>query len=487
VSDAQGVRDVRSVVVVGAGVSGLVTALRLTQLDPLLDVTVLETDARPGGKMRDVEVGGLRLEAGPDSLLARKPWGVELCRELGLGDELVPSATGNTHIWSDSGLIRFPSGPFGISTDPFELWRWPGMSRRGKLRAIGDLWRRPGNQVGDESLGSLIRRRLGNEACDRLVAPLLGGLFAGDIDRLSVEATFPELAAWERDHRGLIRGARAAGKAFSGRTPAPMFMRLRQGFGHLAEELVRAVGPQRVRSGTAVTAIRSGGGGFVVSAGGTEFTADSVVLASPAFVSADLLEEAVPEAARSLRQIPYLSTAVILLVYPKGTGPPLPDSTGFVVPRGMATMTAATLVSRKWPDDAFGDRAVVRCFVGGAGSQDRLDGSDDELVESVCGELASVLPLPPRAEDTAVVRWLSAMPQYEVGHLGRVEAIERSLPPGVFVVGQAYRGTGVPDCVRAAGAVASGVLSYLACAGSRARGWSSAHGGPARLEDWPWA
>ena len=452
------------VVIVGGGITGLSTAYRLladAQPSAAPDVTVLESDDHVGGKLRSVEVGGLQLEAGPDSLLARKPWGVELCSELGLGGELVPPSTGATHIWTDAGLVRFPSGPFGISTHPTELWRWPGMSRRRKLRALGDLWRRPRTDEADESLGSLLRRRVGDEACDRLVAPLLGGLFAGDVDLLSVKATFPELAAWERSSGGLIRGARAASRASGGKAPPPVFLRLKGGFGRLTEELIAAIGSGRIHPQTTVTSVRREAGAFVVQTREGEIPADSIVLASPASVTADLLDGLTPDVATSLRRILYLSTAVVLLVYQDGTGEPLPDSSGFVAPRGTAAMTAATLVSRKWPDQAFGDRAVVRCFVGGAGTEGLLDRSDDDIVKSVCRQLATVLPLPPYAEASRVVRWSLAMPQYEVGHLDRVGEIERSLPPGIFVAGQAYRGTGIPDCVRAGTEVAERVTSYL--------------------------
>lgn len=240
-----------------------------------------------------------------------------------------------------------------------------------------------------------------------------------------------------------------------------MFLRLRGGFQRLTDELVRSIGPERVRLGTAVTSIRRDGRRFVVEAGGKEMAADSLVLAPPAFVTADLVGDLAPEAARGLRRIPYLSTAVVLLVYAEGTGSALPDSSGFLVPRGKAAMTAATLVSRKWPDEAFGDRAVVRCFVGGAGAEDLLDESDEDLVEGVCRQLAVVLPLPSQAEASQVVRWPRAMPQYEVGHLDRLVEIDRSLPPGVFLAGQAYRGAGIPDCVRAGGEVAERVRSHL--------------------------
>jgi oxygen-dependent protoporphyrinogen oxidase len=174
------------VVIVGGGVAGLTTAYRLLhgEGDPL-DVTVLEAEETPGGKVRSAVVGGLELEAGPDSLLARKPAAVELAKELGI-DDLVPVATGKTFIWSDGRILRFPTGPFGISTDIGEMLRWPGMSYAGKARAGADLVLPARKDEADESLGSLLRRRIGDEATDKLVAPLLGGLFAGDIDRLSV-------------------------------------------------------------------------------------------------------------------------------------------------------------------------------------------------------------------------------------------------------------------------------------------------------------
>jgi oxygen-dependent protoporphyrinogen oxidase len=453
------------VVVVGAGVAGLATAYRLLSGPTSPEVLVLETASEPGGKIRSASVGSIELEAGPDSLLTRKPWAVELCRELGLGDDLAAPTPAPASVYTDAGLLRFPSGPFGISTDPVELLRWPGMSYAGKVRAGGDLVIPRRRQDGDESLGSLLRRRIGDEATEKLVAPLLGGLFAGDVDRLSVQATFPELARWERDHGSLVRGARAAtraGKARAGHSkPAPMFLRLRGGLRRLTDALAGAVGSQRVRLGTPVTGIARDGAGYVVTLDGDAVPADAIVLSSPAFVTADLVEGLAPGAAGLLREIPHVTTAVVLLVYPEGTGRHLPESSGFVAPRGALAVTAATLVSRKWPDDAFGDRAIVRGFVGAAGVEGAVEGTDDELVARVAAQLAEIFPLPPEPESAEVVRWPRAMPQYEVGHLDRVAGIEAGLPPGMFVVGQAYRGAGIPDCVRQADEVADRVSAML--------------------------
>lgn len=454
----------RVVVVVGGGITGLTAAYRLAKGDGAAEVVVLETDPTPGGKVRSAEVADLTLEAGPDSLLARKPWAVDLCRELGLGEDLVPAAAAATYIWTERGLLRFPSGPFGISTSPMELWRWKGMSYAGKVRAAGDLVLPRGKVDGDESLGSLLRRRIGNEATEALVAPLLGGLFAGDVDRLSVAATFPELATWEREHRSLMRGARAmsaarrpaaVGGAGAGGSagaakpskPPPMFVRLRGGLRRLTDGLATALG-DRVRAGVAVTGLRAEGDGYVLATPQGDLEADAVILTSPAFVTADLVEPLAPAAAPLLRGIEYVSTAVALLVYPEGTDPALPDSSGFVAPRGRLPMNAATVLSKKWPDQAFGSRAVLRCFIGGTGTQEHLDGTDDEIVGNVARALAGLFPLPPAPDAATLVRWPRAMPQYAVGHLERVATIEATMPPGLVVAGQAYRGAGLPDCVR---------------------------------------
>jgi oxygen-dependent protoporphyrinogen oxidase len=248
-----------------------------------------------------------------------------------------------------------------------------------------------------------------------------------------------------------------------------MFLRLKGGLTRLTNGLVDEIGPEHVRCRTSVEIVRHRGVRYVVHTGARDVEADAVVFATPAFVTARLLGEIAPAVVPELLRIPYVSTAVVLLAYPEGTGDVLPDSSGFVVPRAKLAMTACTLVSRKWPDPAFADRAVVRCFVGATGIEDIVDEPDADIVEGVSRQLAAVLPLPPEPEAARVVRWPRAMPQYEVGHLERVETIERSLPSGAFVVGQAYGGAGIPDCVRAAGVVAERVRVHFAADRERER------------------
>jgi protoporphyrinogen/coproporphyrinogen III oxidase len=450
------------VVVVGGGVSGLTTAYRLVSGSNDVDVVVLEAGPEPGGKIHSVRVGNLELDGGPDSVIARKPWAVQLARELGLARELMAPSTGVTFVWTHEGLRRFPGGPFGIPIDLRELWGWEGMSRRGRIDALRDLVRKPRREEGDESLGGLLRRRIGDEATDTLVAPLLGGLFAGDVDRLSALATFPELVEWERRRGSLIRGARAAARAATGDgAPPPMFLRPRGGLRRLTDALAAFLG-DRMRCDMTVDAVGREGPGYVVHAGETEFVADSVVFAAPAFATADLLEDLASEAARELRSIPHVSTAVVHLVYPEGTGDRLPESSGFVVPKGKLAMTACTLVSRKWPSRDFGDRVVIRCFVGGSGAEDILDQPDDAIAEGVARQLAAILPLPAEPAAWRLVRWPRSMPQYEVGHLDRLARIEQALPPGTFLGGPAYRGPGIADCVRGGNEAAEAVRAHLA-------------------------
>jgi protoporphyrinogen/coproporphyrinogen III oxidase len=450
------------VAIVGAGVSGLAAAHRLLRTEPSLDVTVLEAERRAGGRLSAVRVGELELESGPDSFVARKPWAAELCRELGLA--LVEPGASGAFVWTDRGLVRMPASALGVPSSAGDLARWPGLSRRGRLRALADLVRKasPPHEE-DESLGTLLRRRLGDEATDGLVAPLLAGLFAGDVDRMSVRATFPELERWERAFGSLIRGAKASLEA--AHDAGPMFLKPAGGVPRLPEALVEAIGPERVRVGDRAEGLRRDGGAFVLRTPAGEVPADAVVLATPAFAAAEIVASVDGGAAASLREIPFASTGVVLLVYPEGTAHALPDATGFVVPRGGAPMTAATFLSRKWPDASYGDRAVVRCFVGAVGFEDVLDAPDKDIVEAVCRHLAAALPLPERASASRVVRWPSSMPQFDVGHLERVAAVESALPPGIFVCGNAYRGVGVADAVRSAGLAAENVKAYLVVRG----------------------
>ena len=444
------------VLVVGGGVSGLTAAYRLHRAG--VDVTVLEAAERPGGRIGSIEVGGFSVETGPDSFLARKPWTVELCKELGV--PLVSPGSSGALLWTDHGLVPFlKDTPFGIPGDVGDVLRWPGLTRAGRRRALRDLLIRKRKDGVEESLGGLLRRRLGDEATDRAVAPLLGGLYAGDIDRLSASATFPELIAWERSQGSLIRGSQAAKRDARDGKAAPMFVKPRDGMAAITDALAQALG-ERVRTSTHVDAISRAGSAYsVMISGEADLEADIVIIATPPSAAATHLATLAPTSAEELGQIRSVSTSVVVFVYGDGTAEALGEGTGFVVPRGMAPMTAATWLSNKWPDPALGTRAVVRCFVGADGEEDIMDAPDQDIIDACARHLAAVVPLPAEPDAAAVVRWPSSMPQYEVGHAARVQRIRQGLPAGIFVVGNAYEGVGIPDCVRAATDIAGQVLA----------------------------
>jgi oxygen-dependent protoporphyrinogen oxidase len=437
------------VAVVGAGVAGLATAFHLKRAGA--DPVVFERERMHGGLIAPpVEVGDLALEPGPDSLAARKPWGAALCRDLGLS--VIAPGTSGAFLWTDTGLVPYLAGTaFGIPGDVGDVLRWPGLSARGRIRALADLVRRKRRDGLEETLGQLLRRRLGDEATDLSIAPLLAGLHAGDVDRLSTVATFPELVAWERAQGSLIRGAQSALRSSRHPDPGPLFLRPRGGMRELVDALAGVLG-DRVRTDAEVTHVSERD---VQLSDGSE-PVDAVVFACEAPTASALLGEAAPE---GLEAIHSASTGVVFLVYPSGTADALPDGTGFVVPRGAAPMTAATFVSRKWPDGAFADRAVVRCYIGGAGEEEVLDASDPQIVDACARHLSAVLDLPGPAA-SRVHRWWRAMPQYEPGHLDRVRRIRETLPPGIFVVGSAFDGVGVSDLARAAEDTAARVLAH---------------------------
>jgi oxygen-dependent protoporphyrinogen oxidase len=356
--------------------------------------------------------------------------------------------------------VPYPTGTaFGIPGDLGDAFRWPGVSRRGRARALGDLLIRKRRDDGDESVGALLRRRLGDEATDRSLAPLLGGLYAGDVDQLSARATFPELQEWERRQGSLLRGAQVSSRNGRRDPGGPMFLRPRGGVERLTTALADRLG-DAVRTRSAVTGIVADDGRWELATPAGPLTADAVVLTQDAPGIAPVLPRG--RAAELLAAIPFVSTGVVLLVYPARTADGLPDGSGFVVPRGAAPMFSSVWLSRKWPDPSYGSRAVIRCSVGTAGDEDILDASDADLIEACAAHLTALLPLPAEPEHAAVIRWPNAIPQYHVGHLDRAREIRQTLPRGIFVTGRSLDGDGIADCVRAAGDAADAIAMYLA-------------------------
>jgi oxygen-dependent protoporphyrinogen oxidase len=495
-------RPERRVAVVGGGVAGLVAAYELMERAAAAGIAlrcqVVEADGRFGGKIGTSRVDGLVVEAGADSMLSAKPQALEWCRRLGLLDRIVNTRTEDrrTFVWSQGRLRELPEGlVLGSPARAGALLRSGLLSPRGAARMVLDVAVPARRDGAEESLASFFTRRLGREAFERVVEPLLAGIHAGDARRLSLEATFPRFAEMERQYGGLVRatlaarregGPRpdaspspAAGAVPSGPTP---FVSLQTGLAELTEALVDRLRQSGVElmPGCAVRAVRAGrgdaarpapgsdpdGGYEVVLEGRPPLAVDAVVLATPAPVTARLVASLCPPAAGLLQSIPHASTATVSLAYSESDLDRPPEGYGFVVPRvEQRDLIAATWSSQKWPGRAPAGQILVRGYVGGTGREPVLQADDDGLIRLVRAELSALAGITGRPFHAEVHRYPEGMPQYTIGHRARVERIRAELRgwPALAVTGAAYGGVGIPDCIADATAAAGAVLVDLAC------------------------
>lgn len=460
----------RRVVVVGAGITGLVAARALLrggeERRAPVEVKVLEASPRIGGKVRTETVGGSLVEAGPDSFVTLKPEMLELVRELGLEGDLIgtgPDAT--VSVLRGGRLLPLPAGLRLVSpTRLLPFLASPLMSWRGKLRLAAEPLVPKRRGGGDESLADFTRRRMGAEALDALVAPMLAGIYAGDPEKMSVASAFPQLLELERRGgvaRGLwsLRPAPAArGKGFS------TFMTLKGGLSRAVEALARALPPGAVVTDCPVSAVRRAGGRWRVESAREAFEADAVVVAAPAPQAASLLEGLDPELAERLREIPFSSTATVSLVYDAASLRRRPRGFGFLVARGeRSPLAGATFSSAKFPERHPAGRFVVRAFLGGAGREADAEAAVTRVETRAREELARVLGWGKAEPEAAkATRWIKANPQYDVGHGRRLSRLESCLKghPGLVLAGASYRGVGLPDCVRS-GRLAAEMASSL--------------------------
>lgn len=446
----------KRVVVIGGGISGLASAHALLERD--LDVRLFESSARLGGNVRTVHRDGYLIDEGPDSWVVTKPHATELCKALGLGDRLIETIPDNRRVYmrTERGLIPLPEGlMLGIPTRILPLATTPLLSWKGKARAALDLVlpaRRDRDE--DESLGAFVERRLGREVLDQLVAPLLGGLYTGDVHELSLRATFPQLAALE-EKGGLIRGALAMTPNTT--TRGSGFLTLRGGVGELIDALAALLGDV-VRRETPVTRVAREGDEYVVETSAGAHRADHVVLAGPAHVAARLLADVSDAAANELSHVPYSSASTVFLAYSRGDIPHPLDATGYLVPKkAPGKALASTWVTSKWPFRAPDNKVLMRVFFGAAD----IDRTDDDLITRARDEMRDALRVTATPELVHVARFRCASPQPRVGHPARLERIAAALAEhrGLHAVGSAYDGVGLGDCVRQGQSVADRITT----------------------------
>jgi oxygen-dependent protoporphyrinogen oxidase len=467
-----------SIVVVGGGLTGLSAAYAIHRARPDVELRLFEARSRIGGNVATEREDGFVIDAGPDSFVRTKPDALDLCRELGLESELIPTCEAARHVFvaHDGRLERMPGGMvLAVPTRLRPLLDTPLLSSMGKLRLLAEPLVPPDRSGDDESIDSFFARRIGQEGADRLAGPLLGGIYAGDVSKLSIGSTFPELVRLEREYGSLLRGFLARELA-GGRAPgirevyawlrrngdaraASPFLSLRKGMGSLIDALARALPADAVQTGAPVTSIKRVDGRFRIEAGGESVVAHSVILAAPAHVAAGLVPDAA--LARELSGIPYVSTATVFFGLDRAAVAHGLEGFGFIVPKGEAGVLASTWVSSKWAARAPEGGALVRAFVGGARAEALVESSTDaDLVRLARSELERFMGPLGTPRFTRVYRFVNASPQPHVGHRKRLERIAARLQalPGLYVAGAAYDGVGIPDCVRQARAAAGAAL-----------------------------
>lgn len=456
-------------VIVGAGIAGLAAALYLNRGDARLKITILEGAPRIGGKLYASEVAGVEVDAGAEAMLARRPEGGELARLAGLGDALVHPGTTQAAVLSRGSLRAMPTGHvMGVPSDLGALARSGVLSPGGLARVPLDLVLPPALVNTDVSVAAYIRARMGREVVDRLIEPLLGGVYAGRADMLSLDATMPRVAAVARTERSLLRAASAIA-AEAPRDAGPVFATLKHGMGSLPQAVAKASGAD-VRTGTMVRELVRTEAGWRLIAGPTReeeaIDADAVILAVPARPASRLLEREVPGAAAELARIEYSSMAVVTLAYPRTAFPQAPRGSGYLVPAVEGRpVKAATFATTKWPHLAEADRdlVIVRCSIGRLGEEKILQRDDAELAALAMHEMAEITGVRGLPVDRRVTRWGGSLPQYDVGHLDRVARARAAVAaqPGLAVCGAAYDGVGVPACAATGRAAADRVLDHL--------------------------
>ncbi|MGD1077938.1 MAG: protoporphyrinogen oxidase [Candidatus Sulfotelmatobacter sp.] len=448
------------IAILGGGISGLAAAFALEEQRRSgadLDYVLYEGSARLGGVLRTEHIDGCLVEAGPDSFITEKPWATDLCRALGLGDQLIGSndAARKTYILTNGRLVVMPDGlMFMVPTKILPTGLSPLFSWKTKLRMTQELFHPPRAVDHDESVADFVERHYGSEMVDRLADPLLSGVYGGEAASLSVRAVLPRFAEMERTHGSLGRAMLAARKKMSSgrRKPAPpLFTSLRNGMQHLAETVVSRLTMASLLTNTPVQAIQREAERWVVSAGLQSDHFDRVIVSLPAPAAAQVLRIASPELSAELAAIQYSSSITVGLGYDRDVRQSLPPGFGFLVPRSEGKrLLAATFVHNKFPHRAPEDRALLRCFLAGVNAENVWLLADDQIVGIVRNELQQILGLRAEPLFACVYKWKSAMSQYGVGHLDRLDRIERLRQqlPGLALAGNAYRGIGVPDCIR---------------------------------------
>ena len=465
------------IVIIGGGISGLAAAYSLEKLAAQagfdLSIDLMESRDRLGGVILTERCGDFLLEGGPDSFLSLKPAAIELCREIGLSDQLIPSndARRKTYVLEQGRLRELPEGlMFVVPTRVWPVFRSDLLSLWGKMRlALSPFLPPLKRSEADLSVAEFISRRFGREVLERLAEPLLAAVYGADVDKLSARAALPQLIAIEEKYGNLWRGmshARSEAGDRKGSRPQALFMTLRNGVGEMVSALEKRLTQTRVATRCDVRRIRSDpqGAGYRVEWDGGETHAAAVIVATPAPAAGRLLRDLDAGLAAQLEAIPYHPSVIVVLAYEQRAFGRELEGFGFVVPRKEGkNLVACTWVSAKFPFRSAPGSVLLRCFLGGARNPAVLEETDERLVDTTLRELAEVMQVRAQPLFARVYRWEGCMPQYSVGHAGLLEAIASRLAVhrGFFLAGNGYRGVGIPDCIQSGSLAAAAALDSL--------------------------
>lgn len=453
----------KRIVVIGGGISGLAAAHRLWELSReknlRLQITVLEASPRLGGLIETQKRQEFLLEGGPDAFLAEKPWAADLCRRIGIGDELIPTAEGarRSFIAWKGKLEPLPEGFYLIAPAGLKpLRECRLLDWRGKLRVALEPWvpRRFSNT--DESVASFVRRRLGGQVLERIAQPMIGGIYAADLEKLSVQAALPRFHRMEQEHGSLLRALKKGSAAGAEKASGPrysMFLAPRFGMVRLIEVLTRRMLDVELKTQHAVTGIEPASHGWVVRSRPANFPAEAICVALPAPQAALLMKGVSAAAAHELEGIPYESAATVSMAFRCEDIPVPLEGFGFVVPAHQSHgVIGCTFSSRKFAHRAPADSVLLRAFVGGAMVPGAAERDDAALRTAVREVLQSALEIRSEPRWTVIRRYPKSMPQYQVGHQERVERIEKEAArwPTLALTGNGYHGIGIPDCIHQA-------------------------------------
>jgi protoporphyrinogen/coproporphyrinogen III oxidase len=465
----------QKIIIIGGGAAGLTAAYYLQkeikENNLPIEILLIEASHRLGGKMQTVIKDGFTIERGPDSFLARKTSMIRLAKEVGMDNQLVPNSTGKSYVLVKEKLFPMPGGSImGIPTQVGPFITTGLFSVPGKLRAAADFVLPRSESGRDQSLGKFFRRRLGDEVVENLIEPLLSGIYAGDIDQMSLMATFPQFYEVEQKHRSLILGMKKATPpqpklpADKPKSNKGAFLTFKTGLQSFAEAIEENLDPKSILKGHRVENISKMNDKYEVSLNNREIVvADSIIAATPHQITQAMFSQY--GFFDPLKSVPSTSVATVALAFPREAIKQDIDGTGFVVSRNSDySITACTWTHKKWEHSTPEGKALLRCYVGRAGDETIVDLSDDQIIKIVLDDLNKTMDITMEPEFAVVSRWKNSMPQYTVGHKQRMAEIlskmERELP-GVFLAGASYGGVGIPDCIDQGEAAVKAVLNYL--------------------------